>query len=102
MQFRLILSLIVALSVLSCTPAPCKVPPVNNLQACLDIRRQLIFLGNNDPTLESYQYTAGNWKSPTRQAFLLRKYREFHCDEVLRECSPAAIYSTGGVHTPCR
>lgn len=106
MQFRLILSLIVAITLFACTPKPgcgpqpCKVPPVNQLQACLDLRRQLIFLGNNDPTFQSYQYTAGNWKSPTRQALLIKRYREFHCDEVLAECSPSGMYHTGGLH--CR
>lgn len=97
---RLSLSLIVALSMLACTPRPCKVPPQSPLQACLEIRRQLIFLGVNDPTLQQFQYTAANWNSPTRQAHLLRKYRQFNCDEVLRECPPAAVY-TSGLRAPC-
>jgi hypothetical protein len=88
MQFRLMLILILALCGTAClrSPSPCHVPPVDRHQACLEIRRQLIFLGSNDPTLSSFQYTAGNWKSPTRQALLLRKYREYHCEEVLRSC----------------
>lgn len=101
LQIRLILSLIVALSMLGCTPRPCKVPPINQMQACLEIRRQLIFLNVNDPTLQQYQYTAGNWNPPTRQALLLRKYREFHCDAVLRECSPCGIYNNA-LARPCR
>lgn len=93
MNFRLILACILTLSTIACScKRPCQVPPVNQLQACLDIRRQLIFLGNNDPTLYPYQYTAGNWILPTRQALLLRKYREFNCDAVLRECSPPAVF----------
>lgn len=90
-----LLSSIVALSVSACTPRPCKVPPVNRLQACLELRRQLIFLGSNDPTTSQFQYTAGHWNSPTRQALLLKKYRDAHCDEVLRECSPPAVYTSG-------
>lgn len=92
MQFRLALLFILSLCLIACTPRPCKVPPVNRVQICQDIRRALIFLNNNDPTLYPYQYMAATWTSPTRHALLLRKYREYHCDEVLRECAPPAIH----------
>ena len=93
MNFRQILILILVFFIVACSRQRlCQVPPVNQLQACLEIRRQLVFLGNNDPTLYPFQYTAGNWKSPTRQALLLRKYKEYNCDAVLRECSPPAVF----------
>lgn len=95
MQFRLSLLLIVGLFITACSPRPCKVPPVNRIQICQDIRRQLIFLNNNDPTLYPYQYQAATWTSPTRQALLLRKYREFCCDQVLGECVPNAVHRQG-------
>ncbi|MBA2653815.1 MAG: hypothetical protein H0U71_01965 [Gammaproteobacteria bacterium] len=96
MQFRLILvTIILAVLMTGCTSRQCKVPPVNRYQVCQDIRRQLIFLNSNDPTLYPYQYMAGNWSSPTRQALLLRKYREFQCDAVLGECVPRAVHIQG-------
>ena len=100
MQFRLILSLILAFLVIGCTPRPCKVPAVNRFQICQDIRRQLIFLNNNDPTLYPYQYSAATWISPTRQALLLRKYKEFNCDAVLNECVPPAVHRQGAMPAP--
>lgn len=95
------ISFIVALSVTACTPRSCKVPPVNQLQACLELRRQIIFLGNNETTNYPFAFTAGQWRPPTRQALLLKKYRDFHCDDVLRECSPQGIYNSGGLRRPC-
>jgi hypothetical protein len=92
MQFRLTLFLILALILAGCSQRPCKVPPQNRLQICQDIRRQLIFLNSNDPTLYPYQYMAANWTPPTRQALLIRKYREFRCAEVLGECAPSAAH----------
>lgn len=97
----LILSSIVALTVTACTPRPCKVPPVSQAQACLELRKQIIFLDNNDPTLQAFQYTAAHWISPTRKALLFKKYRDLHCDDVLRECSPPALYTTGLTRPPC-
>jgi hypothetical protein len=95
MQFRLILCLILAVFTTACTPRPCKVPPVNRLQICQDIRRSIIFLNSNDPTLYPYEYRAANWISPLRQALLMRKYKEFQCDEVLGECVPPAVHIQG-------
>jgi hypothetical protein len=83
------------LFLLACTHSPCKVPPVNRLRACQDIRRQLIFLNNSDPTLYPYQYMAATWGSPTRQALLLRKYRELQCGALLGECPPPAVPCQG-------
>lgn len=91
MQFRSILYLILVVTLVGCvTPSPYRcVPPVNRLQICTDIRRQLIFF-SNDPIQCPTQYTA-TWDSPIRKALLLRKYRQYRCDEVLRECAPAAV-----------
>lgn len=100
MQFRLILILILIAFTSGCTPRPCKVPPVNHLQICQDIRRQLIFLNNNDPTLYPYEFRAANWSSPTRQALLLRKYKEFNCDAILGECVPRAVHIQGATPPP--
>lgn len=101
MQFRIALSLIVAIITIGCTArTPCPVPPVNRLQICTDIKRQLIFLNANDPTLQPFEYKAANWISPTRQALLMRKYRDFHCDEVLNECTPPAVHRLGVTPMP--
>jgi hypothetical protein len=102
MQFRLIFCLFIILLANACSPRPCKdtVPPVGRVQICQDIRKQLIFLNSNDPTLYPFEYRAANWVSPTRQALLLRKYREFECDKVLNECVPRAVHCLGRTPQP--
>lgn len=100
MQFRLFICLIIALLTTACAPRPCKVPPVNHLQICQDIRRQIIFLSSNDPTLYPFEGRAANWSSPTRLALLLRKYREYQCDAVLNECVPRAVHIQGVTPLP--
>jgi hypothetical protein len=100
MQFRQIFCLILSVLLIACTPRPCKVPPVSRFQICQDIRRSLIFLNANDPTLYPYEYRAANWSSPTRQALLIKKYKEFECDAVLGECVPNAVHIQGRTPQP--
>lgn len=69
--------------------SPCRVPPESRRQICLDIKRQLIFY-NSDP---NHYYAS--WNSPTRMAMLLRRYRQFDCENVLRECPLAPALEQG-------
>lgn len=80
------LLLLMVVNLIGCSPRPCSVPPESRRQICLELKRQLIFY-NSDP---NHYYAS--WNSPTRQAFLLRRYREYNCENVLRECPlPCAL-----------
>jgi len=104
MLIRIITLIGFSFLLVACAPRPCKVPPVNQFQICQEIKRELIFINTNDPTLYPFQTRAANWTSPTRQALLLRKYREFNCDAVLGECVPPAVHRLGITPAPdsCR
>lgn len=81
--------LLVFFNLVGCAPRPCRVPPESRREICLELKRQLIFY-NTDP---SHYYV--NWNSPTRQAFLLRRYREYNCERVLSECPLPCALQTG-------
>jgi hypothetical protein len=100
MQFRQVFFLLLTILTIACSPRLCRVSAATRLQICQDTRRQIIFLNNNDPTLYPYQYMAATWIHPTRQALLFKRYKEFHCDEILGECVPSGVYRQGVTPLP--
>jgi hypothetical protein len=95
MQIKNIICLILLVCLSGCTSSRCQTPLVTKQQICADLRRQLIFYGddpspsNENPLLQS----TANWNSPTKQAMLLRRYRQNDCDSALRECPMPAVLS---------